>query len=576
MMPEYLAPGVYVEEINIGAVSIEGVSTSTAAFIGETERGPTNPTLISGLEEYRRIFGKYTWKDGSGNESTSFMRHATEGFFTNGGKRCYIARVIGAKCSTAKLDIGAAVSGTTTTPTTRRAPAPAPRPAPASVAEPVPPSETSTTTTSAAPSPLDAAGDPRSPSQPTSQPGAANESPFTLAATGPGRWGNFIFIRISDAHLAIGRDLANKLFSLAVYYKPDADLDPVIVEQYDNLSTNPRDQNFYEQRINGYSDLIAVARNPRGGDARPGNTTDIGLKGGDDGDPVGLPDFTGEGDDRPGARSGLAALGEIDEVSIVCAPNENNFEGLTGKLVAHCENLKSRFAILQVPWNAPATDRWRQTTNTDSKYAAFYYPWLKIIDGHTDTERLVPSGGHIAGIYARSDIERGVHKAPANELVRGVTGVQFTVTTADQEILNPQGINCIRPLPGRGIRVWGARTTSSDPNWRYVNVRRLFIYLEESIRHATQWVVFEPNNEQLWDRVRQSCADFLTTVWREGALMGRTREEAFFVKCDRTIMTQNDVETGRIIIIIGVAPVRPAEFVIFRIAQWPGGSAVEG
>jgi uncharacterized protein len=243
-------------------------------------------------------------------------------------------------------------------------------------------------------------------------------------------------------------------------------------------------------------------------------------------------------------------------------------------LVAHCETLISRFAILQAPPSAGPVGDLRPPR--DSKYAAFYYPWLNVIDGQTDTERLIPPGGHIAGIYARSDIERGVFKAPANEVVRGIIGLQFTVTKGDQEILNPRGVNCIRPFIGRGIRVWGARTTSIDPMWRYVNVRRLFIYLEESIRRDTQWVVFEPNNEQLWDRVRQTCTDFLTTVWRDGGLMGRTREEAFFVKCDRTTMTENDIETGRIIIVIGVAPVRPAEFVIFRISQWQGGSAVEG
>jgi phage tail sheath protein FI len=349
---------------------------------------------------------------------------------------------------------------------------------------------------------------------------------------------------------------------------------------------NPIDQNFYEQRINGYSTLITVARNPRGNDSRPrnrgnirlaGDRTDVTLSGGANGGAVKMSDFTGEDDQAPpgpGQRSGLAALGEIDEISIVCVPNENDFQGLTGALVDHCENLKSRFAILQAPENAGSIADLRPPR--DSKYAAFYYPWLRLIDGQTDTERVVPPGGHIAGLFARSDIDRGVFKAPANEVVRGIVGLQFTVTQGDQEILNPRGVNCIRPLLGRGIRVWGARTVSSDPMWRYVNVRRLFIYLEESIRHGTQWVVFEPNNEQLWDRVRQTCTDFLTTVWRDGALMGRTREEAFFVKCDRTTMTENDIETGRIVIVIGVAPVRPAEFVIFRIAQWQGGSVAEG
>jgi len=182
----------------------------------------------------------------------------------------------------------------------------------------------------------------------------------------------------------------------------------------------------------------------------------------------------------------------------------------------------------------------------------------------------------VAGVYARSDVERGVWKAPANEVLRGAVGLDPDFSTGDQEILNPRGVNCIRALPGRGIRVWGARTTSSDPLWRYINVRRLFLYIEESIDQGAQWVVFEPNDQRLWARVRQTVSDFLTTVWRSGALMGTTAEEAFFVKCDETTMTQNDLMTGRLIVLIGVAPVRPAEFVIFRIAQWTRGASEAG
>jgi phage tail sheath protein FI len=165
-----------------------------------------------------------------------------------------------------------------------------------------------------------------------------------------------------------------------------------------------------------------------------------------------------------------------------------------------------------------------------------------------------------------------VHKAPANEIVRGALELKVAITKGEQDILNPKGINCIRAFPGRGIRVWGARTTASDNLWKYVNVRRLFLYLEESIDEGTQWVVFEPHDEKLWARVRQSVSEFLTRVWRDGALMGKTPEEAFFVKCDRTTMTQNDIDTGKLICIIGVAPVKPAEFVIFRIAQWTAGA----
>jgi len=173
-----------------------------------------------------------------------------------------------------------------------------------------------------------------------------------------------------------------------------------------------------------------------------------------------------------------------------------------------------------------------------------------------------------------SDAERGVHKAPANETVRGAAALEFQITKGEQDVLNPRGVNVIRAFPGRGIRIWGARTLSSDALWKYINVRRLFIYLEESIDEGTQWVVFEPNNEKLWVRVIATVTAFLTRVWRDGALMGTTPEEAFIVKCDRTTMTQNDIDNGRLICIIGVAPVKPAEFVTFRIAQWAGGSSV--
>jgi phage tail sheath protein FI len=179
----------------------------------------------------------------------------------------------------------------------------------------------------------------------------------------------------------------------------------------------------------------------------------------------------------------------------------------------------------------------------------------------------VAPSGHMAGIYARVDVERGVHKAPANEVIRGITKIAQDVTKREQDLLNPKGINALRFFPGRGNRVWGARTLSSDSSWKYINVRRLFIFVEESIDEGTQFVVFEPNDEPLWARVRQTITNFLTTVWRSGALQGTKPDEAFFVKCDRTTMTQDDIDNGRLICLIGIAPVKPAEFVIFRIQQ---------
>jgi phage tail sheath protein FI len=187
----------------------------------------------------------------------------------------------------------------------------------------------------------------------------------------------------------------------------------------------------------------------------------------------------------------------------------------------------------------------------------------------------IPPSGHIAGVYARTDNERGVHKAPANEIVRGALGLKYNVSKGEQDILNPKGINCIRVMQGGGIRIWGARTLSSDPSWRYINVRRLFIMVETSIERATQWVVFEPNDHRLWKRVTRTIAAFLTLVWRQGALFGETPEKAFYVKCDEETNPPETIDVGQLIVEIGMAPVKPAEFVIFRIGQMPIGGGIE-
>ena len=286
-------------------------------------------------------------------------------------------------------------------------------------------------------------------------------------------------------------------------------------------------------------------------------------------------------DEGPGKRTGLQAFNEIDEVNIVSVPGVTS-GAVQQAMIIHCESLKDRFCILDpvVDADVEAIQAQKNDVVSEKGYAALYYPWIKAPVEVKDkgklklTQEYIPPSGYIAGIYARSDTEKGVHKAPANEIIRGSLEIKLTITKGEQDILNPEGINCIRAFRGRGIRVWGARTTASDPLWKYVNVRRLFLYLEESIEEGTQWVVFEPNDEKLWARVKQTVRQFLTRVWKDGALMGGTPEEAFFVKCDRTTMTQDDIDNGRLIVLIGVAPVKPAEFVIFRIAQWQGGSAV--
>jgi uncharacterized protein len=232
-------------------------------------------------------------------------------------------------------------------------------------------------------------------------------------------------------------------------------------------------------------------------------------------------------------------------------------------------------AVVDPPRDSSISEVRRFRSQFDTKYAALYYPWLRITDptrrpdpGLPPPVLDIPPSGAVAGIYARNDIERGVHKAPANEVILGITDFVTNVTYDRQSVLNPEGINALRFFEGRARRVWGARTMSSDPEWKYVNVRRLFIYLEASIDRSTQWAVFEPNNERLWSSIKQTIEDFLLQVWTTGALMGTKPEEAFFVRCDRSTMTQNDLDNGRLICLIGVAPTYPAEFVIFRIGQW--------
>jgi hypothetical protein len=312
------------------------------------------------------------------------------------------------------------------------------------------------------------------------------------------------------------------------------------------------------------------------------------LEGGNDG---ALPQADGARDSFEGMESdldhpevkatGLAALGEIDDIAIIAIPDAGDLGDEDVSFVVHqavisqCENQHYRIGIIDPPPNASMTAVRNYRGRFDTKYAALYHPWIEILDpterfsqGAPPKRMTLPPSGFVAGIYARSDIERGVHKAPANEVVRGLTKFEININKGRQDVLNPEGINALRFFEGRGNRVWGARTMSSDPEWKYVNVRRLFIYLEHSIDKSTQWAVFEPNNERLWANIRQTVEDFLFILWKDGALLGSKPSDAYFVLCDRTTMSQNDLDNGRLICLIGVAPTKPAEFVIFRIGQF--------
>jgi len=515
-MPEYLSPGVYVED-EIGAKPIEGVSTSTAGFLGEAERGPTTPRFITSWTQYQRVYGSYFGSD-------KYLPYAVEGFFKNGGQRCYLERIVGGTTNNTNPAISANAIL-------------------------------------------------------TDKDGA---NTLTITAIGEGEWGNNITFKVEN-----GTQNKEEEFKLSFFYwkdkvpvpffDPNEDRKsiprPSVIEVYDDLSMDSSSHNFYEKSINEASNLIMIKKTgtstnkPKshgGRDISEDRTFSFccGILSGGKETRITLSDYQGKDDGNN--STGLLAFTKIDDISILYSPNSS--ESLTKELIAHCENLKDRFVIIDAPEKTPVTVSPRDIFET--KYGAYYYPWIKIIESQNGMKKLIPPGGYIAGIYARNDVERGVHKAPANEVVRGVVDLEFPVTKGDQDILNPRGVNCIRAFTGRGIRVWGARTLSSNPSWKYINIRRLFIYLEKSIGKGTQWVVFEPNNEVLWERVIQTISNFLIEVWRNGALMGVTPDKAFFVQCDRTTMTQDDIANGRLIVIIGVAPVKPAEFVIFRITQW--------
>jgi phage tail sheath protein FI len=506
-MPEYLAPGVFIEEIERGPRPIEGVSTSTAAFLGETERGQVTPRLVTSFNEYRRYFGGPFAAD-------RYMPDALSGFFENGGRRAYICRIIAEDAQTASVATG----------------------------------------------------------------------PITFEAVGPGAWGNRLYLKLSadSATKGTDREADSTAFRLQVAYwdslpqgsdPPDPFADPKglprpsLTEDFDNLNwKEPNSPDYWVKRLDGASALIRV-RNPEVVlTERPplGNLTP--LADGTPGGVIGVDDFTGRtGDDQ---RTGLSALelDEFREVALVAAPGVG-LPDVNQKMFEHCERNRFRFAVIDSPPSLADIGAFDPRTQWTTQYAAIYLPWIFGTDLRSGMRRLMPPSGHVLGVYARTDIERGVWKAPANEIVRGAIDLRYYIDSGKQEILNPRGVNVIRRFPGRGIRVWGARTLSDNGLWKYVSVRRLFIFLERSIYEGTQWVVFEPNDEKLWERVKDTIRLFLRTQWRNGAMMGLTEDEAFTIACDRSTMTQDDILNGRLVCEIGIAPVRPAEFVIFRIFQ---------
>ncbi|MBR6172934.1 MAG: phage tail sheath family protein [Eubacterium sp.] len=564
-MAEYLSPGVYVEEYDNSPRGIEGVGTSTAGFVGLAEKGPVSgaPVFVQSFKAFKQNFGGYL------NEFTygeyRYLANSVEQFFANGGNRCFVMRV----------------------------------------------------------APKDAVA-------------ASSEAGLvTFKAKNPGAWGNKIqitlnsvkrhkiqlleetdtgykakttdglregdivefdgtFTRITtimDNMLTFEDELPDKAvdnniipknvlyvvtFDMGIRYADDA-------ERYSDLTFNPASPMYIGAKL-ATSELVDVEVKPmeEAGDpveAILGDDETSGaffLEGGADGtvSKVNAGTFIGE-DNGPGKRTGLQAFVENNNVSMIAIPGITIPEVIVS-LVGHCENQRNRFAVIDMPkdYYKPA-DLINYRSMIDSTYAAMYHPWIEVFDPSSNKADFVPPSGAVMGIYARTDQSRGVHKAPANETVF-CSGLKTNYTKEEQDLLNPEGINLIRALPGQGIRVWGARTASTNATFKYVNVRRLFIFVEESIKANTNWVVFEPNDSTLWQRVQLSVSGFLDGLWRNGMLAGDSPSAGYFVEIGPSTMSRDDIMNGRLICNVGIAPSRPAEFVIFRVTQFTSEASAGG
>lgn len=564
-MAEYLSPGVYVEEYDNSPRGIQGVGTCTGGFVGMAERGPTEGELlyVTSFPEFLRQFGGYLSEFSYGEYR--YLAGSVEQFFANGGTKCFVSRV--------------------TAPGARSA--------------------------------------------------AASGGILHAEAKNKGTWGNRIQIRMAvslkkklqllkkqedgsylaknvggflEGDIVVFQGEYNRIKSIfednITFEKEfkETPLDDSLVpkkvlylleievmvscneerEEYREVSFNVSSPNFILVKMEK-SSLVRISLVHKNELANPieeifgeGKTEGtLILAGGSDGkiESVNAGTFIGI-DAGPGKRTGIQAFLENDQVNMLSVPGITMPEVIVS-LVSHCEKLGSRFAIIDMPKEEAGTKELTEYREMiDSTYAAMYHPWIQVFDRSLQKPEYFPPSGAVMGIYARSDLQRGVHKAPANETVM-CTGLNILFSKGEQDILNPAGVNLIRRIPGQGIRVWGARTASSNSSFKYVNVRRLFIYVEESIKANTGWVVFEPNTPTLWTRVRISIAGFLDTMYRSGMLSGNTPEESYFVEIGPSTMTNEDIANGRLICNIGIAPSRPAEFVIFKVTQFTAEAGAE-
>ncbi|MEH2282118.1 MAG: phage tail sheath C-terminal domain-containing protein [Nostoc sp.] len=544
---DYFAPGVYIEEIDRGSRPIEGVSTAVAGFVGFTEdvRGGAElykPVLVTNWTQYLNYFARLN-SDGF-TDFNAYLPFSVYGYFMNGGGRCWVT------------SIGTQLPG-------------APRPA--------------------------------TPEPATLRINSRGNRPalrFTLRPEqAAGGLVNIVIIDGSPRALPEGTE-GEAPPNTGEYFTIEIRRGDELLEQYDNLTMNrePAGQAaVYALTALRNSMYLTVeditqsgqplARRPVNGQyelappivATPPDRFSQNLE--------------GVRDDRTGVRG----IFEVDEITMLACPdvmrayqeqilNLDQVHGIIELMISMCEgsasgdipNPPNRMVVLDSPPEAVKPQQvveWLNRFNRRSMFAALYYPWIKVPNPRDrGNPILVPPCGHVMGVWARTDETRGVYKAPANEVPRGVIGLGYDTNFREQELLNPLGINCIRSFPNRGIRIWGARTLvePDKTEWRYISVRRLISYIEKSLELGTQWVVFEPNDQDLWARVTRTVSNFLERIWREGALFGASPAQAFYVKCDEELNPPETRILGRLYIEVGVCPVRPAEFVVFRISQWNG------
>lgn len=515
-MGEYLSPGVYMEEVSTGAKPLEAVSTSTAGFVIRTEKGKLNiPTFVTSWKQFERQFGRY-WNNAYG-------AYSIYSFFENGGRRAYIVRICGTGSAKA---ISSSVVSSDATPV----------------------------------------------------------SLFRVRAASEGTWANTITVIFSRNVLSTS---SNPLFNITI-----KDKDNIIVEDFSELSPRTNHKRYVVDIINDASTYIEIvnSQNVLGSDC---TTTTLNpafgandaprsysMSGGSDGSKEGA-NLQSATIGNPANRTGIYAFDAIDDINILLCPEMAGNDAVIAAMQSYCSNRKDLVAIIDPPFgNSPTAIRnWRMALATSTSYGILYYPWIKVRDPLSRGQnpvKLIPPSGAMAGIYARTDNTRGVHKAPAGleANVFGALSVAYNVSRGEQDILNPVGINCIRAFPGTGVISWGARTLSSDSEWRYVNVRRWFVYAEETILKGIQWSVFEPNDESTWRRLRINISAFLYSEWRAGALVGGSPAEAFFVTCDSTTNPQVTIDQGKLFVEIGCAISKPGEFIIVRIGQWDGGRLI--